>query len=329
MRRLIIYFGIAFLFSSQAINAQDIFKKYGFDKEPLTLSNGRYNEFFSNDEIVQIGTVLLNTKNNQVVSFIEEDTTKNSYSAELSSRWLSIDPLAAKYPQVSPYVFVLNNPLIFIDPDGREVFISGALSNEALQQLQARVGSSITLAMDDNGKITYTSNTDKNLKGDAKRMANMVDNNSITVNLITTDKNETSTGNLMIGGAFMGNTVTTDADGNTKVVANQEVNPNVLGSADAHTNTPGKMMMHEATEAYAGAQISQKAGVGVGPATQADVANPSSVYNRAHNRATSQTPVYQTLYDRNGKVTTDVTQAVRAEWSVTKNGKSKVIQSYP
>lgn len=126
MRRLIIYFGIAFLFSSQAINAQEIFKKYGFDKEPLTLSNGRYNEFFSNDEIVQIGTVLLNTKTNQVVSFIEEYSTKNSYSAELSSRWLSIDPLAAKYPQVSPYVFVLNNPIKFIDPDGKDVFIMNA-----------------------------------------------------------------------------------------------------------------------------------------------------------------------------------------------------------
>jgi len=203
------------------------------------------------------------------------------------------------------------------------------ISNDALQQLQARVGKSITLSMDDKGKVSYTTNTDNKLRGDAKRMAGMIDNNSITVNLNTTEKNETSTGNLMIGGAFMGNTVTKDADGNTKVVANQEVNPNVLGSADAHTNTPGKMIMHEATEAYAGAQISQKEGTGVGVATQADVANPTSVYNRAHNKATSQTPVYQTLYDKSGNVTTDVTQAVRVEWSVTNNGSSKVIQTYP
>ena len=133
----------------------------------------------------------------------------------------------------------------------------------------------------------------------------------------------------MFGGAFMGNTVTTDADGNVNVMANQEVNPNVLGSVDAHTNTMGKMMMHEVTEAYAGAQISQKAGVGVLPVTQADIANPQSVYNRAHNRATSQTPVFQTLYDKNGNVTIDVTKAVRAEWSVTRGSKSKVIQTYP
>ena len=314
----------------QFANAQNIFEQCGFAKEPLTLSKGHYNEFFTNNEIVQIGTVLFNTKTNKIVAFVEEENTNSRYLSEHSSRWLSIDPLAEKYPQVSPYAYCVNNPIIFVDPDGREVYITGTLSNEALQQLQDRVGDKITLSLNDDGKVSYTANTDKKLRGTAKKMAGMVDDNSITVNLKTTDKNETSTGNLMTGGAFMGNTVTTDADGNSKVVANQEVNPNVLGSADAHTNTPGKMIMHETTEAYAGAQISQKNGVGVGPATQADAANPSSVYSKAHNRATPQTPVYQTLYDKNGNVTSDINQAVRVEWNVNNNaGKSKVIQSYP
>lgn len=123
MRKLSLYFGIAIMLSSQGINAQDIFKQHGFDKKPLTLSNGRYNEFFSNDEIVQIGTVLLNTRDNQVVAFIEEDTAKVRYLSELSTRWLSPDPLAAKYPQVSPYVYVNNNPINAIDPDGRDAIL--------------------------------------------------------------------------------------------------------------------------------------------------------------------------------------------------------------
>ena len=220
--------------------------------------------------------------------------------------------------------------MYFIDLDGREVVISGTLSDEALRQLQDRMQNRITLTRNaESGKLSYTVNEGQKLKGYAKRMANMIDNQSITVNLITTDKNETSTGNLMVGGAFMGNTVTTDANGNKAVVANQEVNPNVLGSADTHTKTAGKMMMHEATEAYAGAQLSQKSGVSAAPATQADSNNPRSVYMRAHNKATSQTPVSQTLYDRNGNVTTDVTQAVRVEWSVTRGSRSKVIQTYP
>ncbi|MDP3452131.1 MAG: RHS repeat-associated core domain-containing protein [Bacteroidales bacterium] len=36
------------------------------------------------------------------------------------ARWLRVDPLAAKYVPISPYAYVANNPLMFIDPDGRE-----------------------------------------------------------------------------------------------------------------------------------------------------------------------------------------------------------------
>jgi hypothetical protein len=41
------------------------------------------------------------------------------------------------------------------------------------------------------------------LKGNGKRMAKMIDNQSITVNLITTNTNKTSTGHLMVSGSFM------------------------------------------------------------------------------------------------------------------------------
>lgn len=33
-------------------------------------------------------------------------------------RWLSLDPKAAKYPEISPYVSFLNNPIYFTDPQG-------------------------------------------------------------------------------------------------------------------------------------------------------------------------------------------------------------------
>jgi len=50
----------------------------------------------------------------------------NSYTTEFRQldtrlgRWLSVDPLMAKYPMMSPYVAFNNNPIFFVDPLGLE-----------------------------------------------------------------------------------------------------------------------------------------------------------------------------------------------------------------
>ncbi|OYU94734.1 MAG: hypothetical protein CFE21_13665 [Bacteroidetes bacterium B1(2017)] len=41
------------------------------------------------------------------------------YDARLG-RWLSVDPLQAKYQWLSPYNFVANNPILYIDNDGKD-----------------------------------------------------------------------------------------------------------------------------------------------------------------------------------------------------------------
>ena len=37
---------------------------------------------------------------------------------ELMTMWLSVDPMADKYPNISPYAYCAWNPIILIDPDG-------------------------------------------------------------------------------------------------------------------------------------------------------------------------------------------------------------------
>jgi len=39
-------------------------------------------------------------------------------------RWLSIDPLLMNFPDLSPYIGIGNNPILYYDPDGRKIRVS-------------------------------------------------------------------------------------------------------------------------------------------------------------------------------------------------------------
>ncbi|MDH6310672.1 hypothetical protein M2451_004141 [Dysgonomonas sp. PFB1-18] len=119
MKKAALFLAILFVTCLVTQAQEDIFKKHGVTKEPLTLSKGKYKETFYNEEIMQVGTVLINTLTNKVVKFLEEDTTKFAYKAETTSRFLTVDPLAEEHYSWSPYAYVLNNPMRYIDPDGR------------------------------------------------------------------------------------------------------------------------------------------------------------------------------------------------------------------
>jgi RHS repeat-associated protein len=90
------------------------------------------------------------------------------YDAQVG-RWVVIDPFAEKYFDISPFCYVANNPLLFIDPDGRKIIVNrppGEYSNSkygVTLPYQPRTVHDLgaTFIKDGYKGITYTRNNGK------------------------------------------------------------------------------------------------------------------------------------------------------------------------
>jgi hypothetical protein len=108
--------------STTIISQEHPWEKYGFNPKIITLSKGKYQEFHDNDTIIEIGSVIFDRKNGKIIGIVEADTSTNCeiIKPSIISRWISPDPHAENYLNWSPYNYVADNPIMLIDPDGRD-----------------------------------------------------------------------------------------------------------------------------------------------------------------------------------------------------------------
>ena len=53
------------------------------------------------------------------------------YDADLLTGWMSVDPMADKYPSISPYAYCTWNPVKLVDPDGEDIYLGTYYDNKA------------------------------------------------------------------------------------------------------------------------------------------------------------------------------------------------------
>ena len=242
------------------------------------------------------------------------------------SIWYATDPMQEKFPNVSSYAYCMGNPVLFLDPNGQILYISGDCADNAYSQLVEKYkDSNLSLNKDDNGLISYTISDNKKLKGDAKRIAEIIDNEQITVR-VDAVKEDTYSGASFFGGAFMGAFYNKEKG---TVQTKQVVNPEILGRIDDFYETPGKMMMHEITESYEAGKISLDKELMIGFASESRNKDQMKYYYKAHNKATPQNPISVTYYDKDGiKHKTDNIKTIKKiEYNVTSKDKNQVIHT--
>ncbi|WP_298898580.1 RHS repeat-associated core domain-containing protein [uncultured Psychroserpens sp.] len=238
-----------------------------------------------------------------------------NYDASLG-RWMNIDPLAEKYYDKSSYNYTLNNPVFFVDPDGRfTIEITGNKSEEALGELQKSVSSELNLSMDDSGRVSYSLvDSEATLSKDAQKLVDAINDTDVHVNLSATDYDFTSTDSGILLGAFMGNEMTggfspppvdSSLEGNgivNQVETFQEINVTALSKMDQINNKPGQTTLHEATESYIAGKLVQSSGKATGFGSVSGGSDyASAIYYMSHSAATPQSGnIGQAYFDGNG-----------------------------
>ena len=66
------------------------------------------------------------------------------YDSDILTGWLSVDPMADKYPNISPYAYCAWNPIKLVDPDGEEIVFEDNKAKILFEQVYNNVKNRIS-----------------------------------------------------------------------------------------------------------------------------------------------------------------------------------------
>lgn len=165
------------------------------DKNYITLSNGLFDEMHEKKDFEKYSKIVFDTKKNKIVGFVSKDSTYNNYNFDPVLFALSVDPLQSKYPDLSPYNFVGNNPIFLVDKDGREIVVHYKLNGED-QTIILKKTSDIELLKNVKSDNDFVENVYASIEylNDSKRAEKTI-NRLITakrdINIVESDNTET------------------------------------------------------------------------------------------------------------------------------------------
>lgn len=137
--------------------AQQPFARFGVKVNVLSLSHGRYPEFFPNDSLRRIGSVVYNRRLHRIAYLLPADSLLGRAKSEVTSRWWVVDPHAENYVNITPYAFVANNPVNHSDPDGRDIIYNSSSSyNKKTGVTTVTVTANVTMKVLNNSNLSQS-----------------------------------------------------------------------------------------------------------------------------------------------------------------------------